>query len=910
MLAVLVALLWPQWAQGRVTDDPTAGAATLAQQSASVREGKLTHPVLRKRVNLDLDRVPLTDALAETARQADVRIGFTRDVVPEGVRVSLRADQILVRDAIVRLLRGTDLDVLVLKGGNFAVVRRPMEPPVASPPEPTVGSVVGRVMDAAAGMGVSGASVLVAGTGLGAITGNTGRYTIQEVPAGSQTVVVQSLGYTEVRRAVNVADGMETSANFILEVSALPLDAIVATGTAFAARVRTMSNPINVMTAREIEAKQVTNLTDMLRGEIPGVMALSGGQYDYGTFIYVRGNSSWSVDDFLKVYIDGVEISSTRYLSTIDPKSIERIELVRGPQASAIYGSEAASGVLQIFTKKGQPGFDRARIEFQTSVGAIESQYTPSGASRPLTQDHSLALSGGTDQFSYRAQAGYVTVGEWVKNYGSEMLNLSGGLRIAQGPLTVELSALWSDKEQDYASIPAFWDLPFGACNQCGKPDYFSNILYDITQNTMGLTLNYRASDRWQHNLIMGDDQHRFGFHMPRPDLNTPADTFVRFSFAENRRRSIRYNTAYEANLGNSLTSRFTAGLDYWSYDVQGATGSNLRSAFGVVQTSANTSAGYQNDRWSNTGYFSMGEFGLEDRIFLTAAVRLDDNARLGADYGHAVSPRIGTSFVQQLGATEMKLRAQWGKGIRPPPRNARAGQVSGNSIYLPNPDIGPEEKSGWDAGVDVYWQDKASLSVTRYSEVGKNLIQRIDIDVTSTPMLYQYQNIGRVASDGWEIEGRINMGRLTLEANYAYADNVIRELSDQYPAGPNQTYQVGDRMLYMPTHSGGGALTARFWRGSANLNWSVMHEWRALDVVAYYGQLWGGDPHRGTYRDYLVHYPDALWKWNLRLQQALSESVSAFMRVDNLADNQLSDLVNTYVSPGRTTALGLRYTY
>lgn len=151
-------------------------------------------------------------------------------------------------------------------------------------------------------------------------------------------------------------------------------------------------------------------------------MALKKGQNDYYGRIYVRGNSTWGTSDQIKVYLDGVEVANAGQMLTMDPGSIERIEVVRGAQASTIYGSGAASGVLQIFTKKGYPGLDRPRVTLQSSLGLIESDFKPPWVNRPLTQNHQLSVGGGSDAFSYHAGGSYDKVGEWITGYGSRTL--------------------------------------------------------------------------------------------------------------------------------------------------------------------------------------------------------------------------------------------------------------------------------------------------------------------------------------------------------------------------------------------------------------------------------------------------------------------------------------------------------
>lgn len=792
--------------------------------------------------------------------------------------------------------------------GPIALERR--EPP---PAEPTVrtGSITGRVTDAATGAGVSAATVRLDGAGFGAATGNTGRYRISDVPPGTYDVVAQQIGYAEQRQAITLEEGEEATVDFALEISALPLDEVVVTGTAFEAKVRSLPNPINVITAREVQAKGATNIADLLRGEIPGVMGLSWGQDDYFSYIYVRGNASGSgVQDLIKIYVDGVELASSEYVSTLDPRSIDRIEVVRGPQSSAIYGSEAASGVLQIFTKKGTPGLSRPRLELQASRGVMESDHVPSGAGTPLTQDYSLAVSGGGESFSYRAGGGYRTVGEWVKHYGSKTLSFSGGLRAVQGPLTAELTALWSDRDYDRGNTPIFMRWPTSpSCPQCGNPDYHNNSRYSLSQSTMALTLGYQATSRWRHTLTLGEDRNRRDQHQPRPSYNTPADTLVLLNNRQWRRGQVRYHTAYDGRLGEGVTARWTAGVDRWSYDTQGSTATNLRDAFGTIRPTSMTSYSLTNDGWWNAGYFGMAELGFGERFYVTLAGRVEDNPNFGEEYGRAFAPRAGASYVHELGAAEVKLRAQWGKGVRPPPPHARTGlSASTTTEYLPNPQIAPEEKVGWDAGVDMYWGRRASFSLTRYGEKARNLIYNEVIDATSTPLLRQFRNIGEVGLGGWEAEGELALGRLTLAANYAHSDAVVKKVDAATAANPDATLREGDRTFFAPRHSGGGRVTARAAGASVTVDASVMAGWRAPDFVAYYGSLYGGDPDRGSFRAYYMEYP-ALWKWNLRAERALGDRWSAFVRVENLADNQKADFYNLNVTPGRTTVLGVRWT-
>jgi outer membrane receptor protein involved in Fe transport len=225
----------------------------------------------------------------------------------------------------------------------------------------------------------------------------------------------------------------------------------------------------------------------------------------------------------------------------------------------------------------------------------------------------------------------------------------------------------------------------------------------------------------------------------------------------------------------------------------------------------------------------------------------------------------------------------------------------------MANPDIGPEEKTGWDAGIEMYWGNSASFGITRYDEDGENLIQAVAIDNTVSPSIYQYQNLGNVKSDGWELETKLNVGRLSLEANYAIADTEILELTEAAAAGG--LYAVGDRMWYAPKYSGGATLTARFWKGSAALNMTYVDDWVTQDLELLYDFIYGGDEWLGSSRAYLRGYP-SISKWNLRTEQSITDRFTLFMRLDNLTNRQEADFSNFFTAPGRTAVIGARLVY
>src|SRR5262249_50816638 len=151
-----------------------------------------------------------------------------------------------------------------------------------------------------------------------------------------------------------------------------------------------------------------------------------------------------------------------------------------------------------------------------------------------------------------------------------------------------------------------------------------------------------------------------------------------------------------------------------------------------------------------NTGYFGQARVGVNDALFLTGGVRIEDNQNFGDDYGNAVAPRVGATYSRALRpGLDVKVRGSWGKGIRPPqPQHKQAAVVPGARIQA-NPDIGPEEQKGWDSGVELYFGKRATLGITYYDQTAINLIDQVLLQPPTTPgsvPVYQYQNVGEMA--------------------------------------------------------------------------------------------------------------------------------------------------------------------
>jgi len=277
----------------------------------------------------------------------------------------------------------------------------------------TTGTVKGTVSDAATQRPLDGALISVVGTDLGTLTNAAGQYQFN-VPLGQVILRIRRVGYGSSNKTVTVTPDAPATADFAMPQVAIGLDAVVVTGTGVATERRKLGNTIATIDANQLKTAPVQNVSEMLAAREPGVSILpSGGLTGEGARIRIRGAASLSQPDEPIVYVDGVRVDRGGgfgdYIGTggggypsrlddINPESIERIEILKGPAAATLYGTEASAGVIQIFTKQGSRG--APTFDFMTEQGISrfpKSRYMPNwGFARSDTQATRLSQFYGT----------------------------------------------------------------------------------------------------------------------------------------------------------------------------------------------------------------------------------------------------------------------------------------------------------------------------------------------------------------------------------------------------------------------------------------------------------------------------------------------------------------------------------
>jgi TonB-dependent SusC/RagA subfamily outer membrane receptor len=319
-------------------------------------------PQLRRSIALNLTGVTLETALREIGRRSELPITYNDRILPKAKTVWLTRDDIRTDEALQEVLRGSGLSLLALSTGQVVVVRTP---------DPAVGTISGTVTEAKTGQAVGQAQIGVLGTSLTRTSDDRGHYSIAGVAAGLRTVTVKRLGYDPMSREVTVTDGGSVTADFQLTGATTRLAEIVTTVTGQQRRLE-LGNTIGRIAADSlVQSGSITNFSDVLNARVPGVQVLMPGGYT-GTSasIRIRGINSISLSSNPLLVVDGARVINTETLlgafsprggfgqtggrlNDINPEEIESIEIVKGPSAATLYGTDAANGVIVIKTKRG-----------------------------------------------------------------------------------------------------------------------------------------------------------------------------------------------------------------------------------------------------------------------------------------------------------------------------------------------------------------------------------------------------------------------------------------------------------------------------------------------------------------------------------------------------------------------------
>ncbi|MBI4420821.1 MAG: SusC/RagA family TonB-linked outer membrane protein [Gemmatimonadetes bacterium] len=690
---------------------------------------------------------------------------------------------------------------------------------------------------------IANARVVVAGTTLQTFTDRSGRFRLDNVDGGSAVQLrVSIIGYRPATLDAQVGD---TDVRVVMAAAAVSLDEIVVTGTAGGTQMRAIGNVVATVDAAKVLATTPTpNVEQLLSARTPGVMVLPAtGQVGTGGPLRIRGTYSMSLINEPIVIIDGVRMyadprqgprqlttSRVSRLQDLNPEDIQSIEIIKGPSAATLYGTEASNGVIQIITKRGatgKPHFDvtlrrgsnwmvnpggRTPLRWwrDATTGELLSvnlyererlQGTGSIFQNGLLQGYSANLRGGTDVVRYFASASYdddegVVSWNWDKRF-STRLNLD--LTLAER-LSARMNMGFVDRatrlaQTGYSTDPfsnLIWGNPLNLNNPLkgyffSPPSEWAKVesRADNERVTASLELRYSPLSWLAQRLSTGIDLNDGKNWVLHPRQAEGSAHFwgqngLGSKQVENVTTgllTVDYSGSAKVNVvPNALALTTSVGFQYYKRETRSITADGrIFPALPITTVSggATRTSGESFEENATVGLYLQQQVDWRNRVFLTGAVRGDDNSAFGAEYDAAIYPKLSATWVVHeepfwplSWVDQLKLRAAWGAAGQQPGTFDAARLFDpevgfqDRPVLVPgaygNPQLKPERSEELEYGFDVsLLGGRVELNATRYHRWIKDAIVRRPVPPSSGFFGDQIVNLAGVR--GWGNELGIN---------------------------------------------------------------------------------------------------------------------------------------------------------
>ncbi|MSR21903.1 MAG: SusC/RagA family TonB-linked outer membrane protein [Gemmatimonadetes bacterium] len=578
------------------------------------------------------------------------------------------------------------------------------------------GTITGRVTQSNTMRPLAGAQVSIPGSGIGALANADGRFLLVNVPAGQKSVRAEIIGFGTQEKTVTVTAGQTVQADFLLETQALGLDEIVVTGTAGGQQRRAIGNVVGAFnTEKALELSAPKALQQMLAGQVAGVnVSIGGANVGGGGSVMIRGTGSLALGTGPLLYIDGVRannqvvtqnngVGSSR-MNDINPEDIERIEIIKGPAAATLYGTEASNGVIQIITKKGALG-SRARVDaivraggqwFMNPADRIPDNWglaadgktilrqnlyaDETAAGRKLFRtgrlsSYGLNVRGGQEKLSYFLSGNLDADHGYHFNNALDRTSVRSNLQLAvtdELDVSADIGVIRSETTFAQAGTsgtsglipmilwgsPLSKDLPQRGF-MVGPAEYQDDVdvREQLNRATASSTIGYRATKWLAQRLVAGFDwtDNAQSTLYPKLPIGTPAfyagnsNGDKSINNVRDLNQTIDYNLTASFEPWAGITSATSGGVQYFyrSRRNVGATGNQFPTPAVTTISSASVKLSSETYTENKTfGTFVQETFGWHNQAFLTAAIRADANSAFGADFKAAYYPKLSGTWV------------------------------------------------------------------------------------------------------------------------------------------------------------------------------------------------------------------------------------------------------------------------
>ncbi len=734
------------------------------------------------------------------------------------------------------------------------------------------GGIRGTVLDSKTRVALGSATVVLLANGggkdgeksvptrtlFGRITNKQGQYEFTGIPVGSYTVKFTYISYISVQKKVQVLDKEVATVNTELVADVKGLDEVVVTGIASRTQKSVAEVAVSRVDASALsEGNGFQDVSQLLQGKVAGVRAsTSSGNVGGGFRFDVRSGAGLNGNGQPTVFVDGVRVETgltdasvggqdLSALSLLSPESIESIEILKGPAASALYGTSGSNGVVLIKTKKGLAGTvpNSYAVQFKTTHGWNErrADYTTAyslgadDANRVFRTGaisaQAFAIGGNTGAFNYllgydrRTEDGILSTNSFNRDvlrgnfsaFASDKLtlNISTSYTFANTLVPFGDNTVFGFLGETLCYGPkievlgrsiggAYFGLDsaaVAALRVTNRQQSFTGSAEAIYVPTKELTIRgllgvNTISTNYNYNIPSNFNYSRYGVIRGEKFISTNQQDAYNFDLSG----------TYSTQFGDELKSSTVVGMQGFINVARGIAIqkdsfpstklTNLGS--GKIYTGGDENFGESR----SGGLFVQEELSWNDTYFFSAGLRNDYASAIGKDAASIFYPRA-SGAVRLDRAMELpssinlfKFRLGYGaSGILPGALDGtslrwgstQTGEGTGATVSsLGNPKLEPETVQEIEIGTEIEFNNSYGIELTYFRQFTNNSIFALQ-QAPSIGLPNPNQNIGSIVGSGIEANAYARLFRtedfqLDLNLIVNYANNEITDLGGASP--------------------------------------------------------------------------------------------------------------------------------
>ncbi|MGC2184667.1 MAG: TonB-dependent receptor [Terriglobales bacterium] len=675
-------------------------------------------------------------------------------------------------------------------------------------------------------------------------TSAEGRAIFHETDSASYRARILAAGFAELNADMSSSEAITV---------VLRLAPATETVTVSATRTLVPSNAsgadVEVLTARQLEVMRPVVADDALHF-LPGTVVSTSGQRGGLSSLFVRGGES----TYNKVIVDGVPANDPGGIfdfGVLPLTGVDRLEFVRGSQ-STLYGSDAMTSVVQVFTRTG-------------STPVPELRFGADGGNLGTANGYA-ALAGAYDRFDYNLFGDqFNTMGQGPNDdYSNSLQGGNVGVKLADWA-ALRVRARHSNSA---TGVQSYWNFN-------GDPILPPDFDQRARQNNLlaSAELTIAGPSRWQHRFT------GFEYALHRTNIQTVNQPGRVDPFGD------QIDTPFHA-----ITHINRAGLDYQGDYTER---SWAQTTVGYEFEDENGTTGTLPDSLSHGVRLNQAVYGQQllslGRLSVVAGARFVHNQ----SFGDKVVPRVALGFTALRGGnffSGTRFRFSYATGIKEPSFAQSFGNGGGFPV-IANPDLQPEKARSFEAGVEQRFSRNYSLTATYFNGLFRDKIDFNFLTGTACPppsvFCGQYVNVNEALAHGAEMEfhGR-PLSKLSLDGSYTYTSTQILE----QPFAFDPLLEPGQPLIRRPKHAGSLLLTYLSDRWGANLGGSFIGRRADSDFLGY------GINHAAGYA-----------RVDLGGWYAITSRITAYVNLENALDKQYQEVVG-YPSLGANVRAGMRF--